>query len=85
MQNTELQTLTFKPGNRYRHRNCLDIDLNVEKILGESDELISLIVCYWNRHMDFPQGPMPDVVRVKKSDLSNWALVGPAIKSYKTL
>lgn len=60
----------FRSGYKYRHRNCLDLDIEVFKVLGENDSIISLIVSYWNR-AGFYQGRM-QVVSVKKKDLESW-------------
>lgn len=63
----------FRPGFRYRNRNCTDIDFNVHQVLGETSEYISMLVTYWNRR-GFPQGSM-EAVEVQKSDLQHWHML----------
>lgn len=63
----------FRVGKKYRHKNCIDVDFHVDGLLGENEEIISLIVSYWNRAGYF-QGRMK-VVSVKKKDLESWKLL----------
>lgn len=63
--------LRFRTGKRYRHRNSLDIDLEIQKFLGENDDIVSFIVSYWNRKMKVYQGGL-QVVSIRKVDLGNW-------------
>ncbi len=65
----------FKPRRKYRHKNCVDIDFIVKAVLGENEEIVSLIVTYWNRR-GFPQGGRDQVVSVQKKDLPSWIEVG---------
>lgn len=61
----------FKPNRRYRHRNCLDVDFFIQRILGETETYISVIVSAWHRSM---KGHItrPFVAEIKHADVDNW-------------
>lgn len=62
----------LKVRKKYRHPNCLDIDIEVRQILGEGETFISLIVKYWNRHMKCYQGRDFEIVSVSKKYICDW-------------
>lgn len=63
----------FVCGKRYRHINCLDVDIDVLAILKEDIEAVYLRIWYWNRHSNFHYDI--DEVRVLKKDYSKWARI----------
>ena len=63
----------FKANRRYRHMSCLDIDIDVWRVLGETPEYISVIVGYWNRHLKGYQGRTEQVVSIRKEDFWKWS------------
>lgn len=65
----------FKRFRKFRHRNCLDIDIIVKDILSENEEFISLKVWYWNRNYNSLATIKIDKVTVKKKDFKNWSQI----------
>lgn len=65
----------FKVANRYRHRNCLDMDIVVTYIHKVGHYGTDLDVLYWNRNYNSPAVGGTEEVFIKKDDYPNWTLV----------
>ncbi|NDB85907.1 MAG: hypothetical protein EB127_24890, partial [Alphaproteobacteria bacterium] len=60
----------FKAPKRYRHKNSIDIDIDVTKVLEDSPTSIKLVVWYWNRQYKFRHDI--DEIVVKKEHYDMW-------------
>lgn len=64
----------MKAHTLYRHPSCLDVDMYVVKVEWRGPSYLKLKVKWWNRHGRFFH--CDDRVRVKRSDLAKWSVVG---------
>lgn len=64
----------FKPGNLYRHKSTLDIDLYLVREPEDHQDDTELEIKYWNRNSKCFQ-PGTEVVRIRKSELPMWEMV----------
>jgi hypothetical protein len=64
----------MKNGNLYRHRNCIDVDIYIVKIVHIGKDSFKAKVRYWNRHGNYVIET--DQVVIQKKDLPNWKWVG---------
>ena len=67
--------MRFISGAVYRHKNCLDIDLEVKKVQYRSPDYTKLRVIYLNRNWQngfFVIDPRPETVKIKSSDYWLW-------------
>jgi hypothetical protein len=65
----------FKVASRYRHRDCLDVDIVVTYIHKVGYYGSDIDVLYYNRNYnDLAQGGTEQVF-IKKEDYPNWSLV----------
>jgi hypothetical protein len=66
----------------YRHKDCLDLDIKVEKIIHFGKDELTLAVLYWDRfHKKFLL-PEVDVVSIKTKDFHNWKKVQHDYKNW---
>ena len=65
----------FHKGERWRHQNCIDVDIIVEKVVYRGPNYWKLKVFYWNRHYKDIILPTTDLVKIKCEDLSKWKLM----------
>jgi len=61
-------------GARYRHRNCLDIDIEVIKVMFRDSKRVKLKVQYINQRSGLSLGFSPERVEIKKEDFKNWSM-----------
>jgi hypothetical protein len=62
-------------GARYRHRNCLDIDIEVVKVMYRDSNRIKLKVIYVRQSDGASYGFPPERVEIKRKDYCNWSPV----------
>lgn len=65
----------FEKDGRYRHRDTLDIDMQVVEVLKRSPLGTKLSVLYFNRHWkkgEFLIDYRPEIVVVKSEDYAHW-------------
>lgn len=67
----------FKPGNMYRHRSSLDVDIYIVDLPDDYGDEVLLKVKYWHRNSKFftPDTTTVDNIIVKKHHFENWKLV----------
>ena len=65
----------FRTNERWRHRNCLDIDIIIQKVIYRDIDRMKLKVLYWNRHGGYLILPKADNIEIKTQDFKNWSLV----------
>lgn len=56
----------------YRHRNCIDVDIFVEKLDYVGKDYIKLHVTYVNQRNGSVYNLDPDKIKIYRKDLSNW-------------
>ena len=64
--------MVFRKGRRYRHRNCIDIDIEVVGVCHVSLERTKLKVKYALQRNSYPLGFSPERVEVKSEHYKNW-------------
>jgi len=62
----------FRPGDRWRHKNCLDIDLIIVAVTYAGPSLTRAKVLYWQRHMGALMTTTTETVTIKRKDFGNW-------------
>ena len=62
-------------GARYRHRNCLDIDIEVLKVMFRDSKRVKLKIQYIYQRNGLSLGFPPQRVEINKSDFENWSMV----------
>ena len=66
----------FVKGHRYRHKDCLDVDVIVTKVIvSESPEYVKANVLYWHRTLAKVMIPEIEEVKIKTEDFKNWEMV----------
>lgn len=69
--------IAIKRNTTYRHRNCIDVDMHIVRILWFTEDYFKLEVVWVNRH--HPEVLIPDkIVRLNRKDLHNWSVVSGA-------
>lgn len=65
----------FRPGELWRHKNCLDIDVEIKKVGYMCSEYFKIRVKYWNRHIGVYCWNDPETVKIKREDFYKWKLI----------
>lgn len=65
----------FRPFEKWRHRNCIDIDIIVQKVTYQGLKYFKVKVLYFNRHYKDIIFSKPDTVKINREDFNNWSLV----------
>ncbi len=65
----------FKKGDRFRHRNCLDTDIIVSKVVSQDTNSTYLEIYYYNRHYRAIILPKTEVVEIEQSQFANWSKI----------
>jgi len=65
----------FKPGDIWRHKHCLDIDIEIQKIQYRGPDYWKIKVMYWNRHMKTYAHWDSEIVKIYKTEWPKWKLV----------
>jgi hypothetical protein len=66
----------FKIGSRYRHKNCIDVDIQVLDIHIDTPDLKILKILWLNRN--WLNGNFiidSDIIKIKKEQFNNWSKV----------
>ena len=61
----------FETGKVYKHENCRDVAIRVSKILGKSDEVVSVFIQCINV-VSRPYIIDSEIIRIKLSDVPKW-------------
>lgn len=65
----------FVSGRRYRHRRCLDIDIDIVRVTYRGTKYIKAKVLYWNRWYKTHHSLQPELVWIKREDFYQWKLI----------
>jgi len=61
----------FEKNKIYKHKNCLDVVFKVSKIIGETNEVISLSGLWLNKHYSL-MIICDDIVDIQREDIEKW-------------
>lgn len=64
----------FNATGFYRHKDTLDIDIYVVRVIDEYELGATLVVKYWNRHLKTfqPDAEDSETVSINKQDYNKW-------------
>jgi len=62
-------------GARYRHRSCLDLDVEVVKVMYRDAKRVKLKIAFVRQRDGLTLGFPPQRVEIQKSDFGNWEMV----------
>lgn len=64
----------FKTSSRYRHKNCIDVDIQVLDVHAEDSTITIMKILWLNRHWQKGNFVIDsDIIKVKSSDYCNWS------------